>query len=125
VMSRERRTHVANEQQTDRRVKFDFEVTFSNGGGIQGQGFRLDIDGNDIDKGIDFLKGEIGDHFGFCNIANAVLALLGLPYCVTRLNSYDCSSLVTRYLTECGVDLPGELNEQPDSVSLNDLARAG
>jgi hypothetical protein len=30
-------------------VKFDFEVTFSNGGGIQGQGFRLDIDGNDID----------------------------------------------------------------------------
>lgn len=33
---------------TDKRVQFDFEVDFSNGGGIQGQGFRLDIDGDDI-----------------------------------------------------------------------------
>lgn len=33
----------------DRRACFDFEVEFSNGGGIQGQGFRLDIDGGDID----------------------------------------------------------------------------
>ncbi len=32
----------------DKRVKFDFEVDFSNGGGIQGQDFRLDIDGDDI-----------------------------------------------------------------------------
>jgi arylformamidase len=30
------------------RVQFDFEIDFSNGGGIQGQGFRLDIDGDDI-----------------------------------------------------------------------------
>lgn len=36
-------------QVTDKRVSFDFEVAFSNGGGIQGQGFRLDIDGDDID----------------------------------------------------------------------------
>jgi len=33
----------------ERRVKFDFEIEFSNGGGIQGQDFRLDIDGEDID----------------------------------------------------------------------------
>jgi arylformamidase len=33
----------------DHRVQFDFEVDFSNGGGIQGQGFRLDIDGDDIE----------------------------------------------------------------------------
>lgn len=32
----------------ERRVCFDFEVDFSNGGGIQGQGFRLDIEGDDI-----------------------------------------------------------------------------
>ncbi|MEM8795898.1 MAG: cyclase [Pseudomonadota bacterium] len=30
------------------RVCFDFEIDFSNGGGLQGQGFRLDIDGDDI-----------------------------------------------------------------------------
>jgi len=33
---------------TEKRVSFDFEIDFSNGGGIQGQGFRLDIDGDSI-----------------------------------------------------------------------------
>lgn len=32
----------------DKRVVFDFEIEFTNGGGIQGQDFRLDIDGDDI-----------------------------------------------------------------------------
>jgi hypothetical protein len=32
----------------DKRVVFDFEIDFSNGGGLQGQGFRLDIDGDAI-----------------------------------------------------------------------------
>lgn len=32
----------------DRRVKFDFEIDFTNGGGIQGQDFRLDIAGDTI-----------------------------------------------------------------------------
>lgn len=32
----------------ERRVKFDFEIEFTNGGGIQGQDFRLDISGDDI-----------------------------------------------------------------------------
>jgi arylformamidase len=33
----------------ERRVVFDFEVDFSNGGALQGQDFRLDIDDDDID----------------------------------------------------------------------------
>src|SRR5258708_24726881 len=37
-----------NGEITNRRVQFDFEISFSNGGGLQGQDFRLDIDGNDI-----------------------------------------------------------------------------
>ena len=36
-------------QKIDKRVVFDFEIDFLNGGGIQGQGFRLDIDGEEID----------------------------------------------------------------------------
>jgi arylformamidase len=36
------------DETTDRRVEFDFAVEFSNGGGLQGQAFRLDIDGEDI-----------------------------------------------------------------------------
>ncbi len=35
----------------DKRIVFDFEVDFSNGGGIQGQDFRLDITGDDISDG--------------------------------------------------------------------------
>ena len=34
---------------TDKRVVFDFDFQFTNGGGIQGQDFRLDIEGDDID----------------------------------------------------------------------------
>jgi arylformamidase len=34
---------------TAHRVVFDFDVAFANGGGLQGQGFRLDIDGDAID----------------------------------------------------------------------------
>ncbi len=37
-----------NESVIQKRVQFDFEVEFLNGGGLQGQGFRLDIDGDDI-----------------------------------------------------------------------------
>jgi len=33
---------------SDKRVVFDFDITFTNGGGIQGQDFRLDIDGDTI-----------------------------------------------------------------------------
>lgn len=40
----------------DKRVRFDFEIDFSNGGGVQGQAFRLDIDGDDI------ADAELADH---------------------------------------------------------------
>ena len=33
---------------SDMRVRFDFEIDFLNGGGVQGQDFRLDIAGEDI-----------------------------------------------------------------------------
>ncbi len=33
---------------SQRRVRFDFEVDFTNGGGIQGQDFRLDLEGDAI-----------------------------------------------------------------------------
>lgn len=32
----------------DKRVQFDFEIDFTNSGRIQGQDFRLDIEGDDI-----------------------------------------------------------------------------
>lgn len=32
----------------EKRVVFDFDIQFTNGGGLQGQDFRLDIAGDDI-----------------------------------------------------------------------------
>jgi len=40
---------LSKEHRMDKRVKFDFEIDFTNGGGIQGQDFRLDIDGDNIE----------------------------------------------------------------------------
>jgi arylformamidase len=37
------------ESAMDHRVEFDFELTFTNGGGLSGTGFRLDIPGDDVD----------------------------------------------------------------------------
>jgi kynurenine formamidase len=34
----------------EKRVRFDFEITFVNGGGLQGRDFRLDIPGEDISE---------------------------------------------------------------------------
>lgn len=83
---------------------------------------RLAIRG-DIERGITFLQGELGNPYGYCNVLNAGLQRLGLPYRVSRLDRYDCSSLVARYLERVGIFL-GDLSEEPDSVSPNDLARA-
>jgi hypothetical protein len=41
---------MGDDHATHRRVKFDFEVDFSNGGGLQGQEFRLDIETEDISE---------------------------------------------------------------------------
>lgn len=36
------------DQIREKRAVFDFEIDFLNGGGMQGQGFRLDIDGEEV-----------------------------------------------------------------------------
>lgn len=45
----------------EKRVVFDFSIEFSNGGGIQGQDFRLDIPGNEIsdDKLADYIVADM------------------------------------------------------------------
>jgi arylformamidase len=37
-----------NDRPQDHRARFDFEIEFTNGGALQGQGFRLDIEGDSI-----------------------------------------------------------------------------
>lgn len=47
---------------TDKRVKFDFEIYFTNGGSIKGEDFRLDIAGDDISDKVlaDYLIEDLG-----------------------------------------------------------------
>jgi kynurenine formamidase len=51
----------------NQRVQFDFEIDFSNGGGIQGRDFRLDIAGDDISDR------ELADHL----VADMRLLMVG------------------------------------------------
>jgi arylformamidase len=48
AVPRRRRLAMDNPEPDEHRVEFDFELEFTNGGALQGQGFRLDIDGDDI-----------------------------------------------------------------------------
>jgi hypothetical protein len=77
-----------------------------------------------IEKGIKFLEGEVGNGYGFIDITNQVLKVFGSPVCIAARNQYDCSDLVTRYIliTEC-LDL-GEVGEEPHLVTPNDIGRA-
>jgi arylformamidase len=47
---------------TDHRVEVDFEISFANGGGIEGQGFRLDIESSTIEDSelADYIVGSLG-----------------------------------------------------------------
>lgn len=47
---------MSSAQRSEKRVQFDFAVTFANGGGLRGEGFRLDIPGDDI------IDDELGDY---------------------------------------------------------------
>ena len=56
----------------DKRVVFDFAVEFANGGGVQGQGFRLDIDGETIND--DALAAYIVRDLRLLMVANVVIS---------------------------------------------------
>lgn len=73
----------------------------------------------DREPGFHFLHSELGKPYGYSNVVNVVLRTLKLPYRITRLGHYDCSSLVAHYLQHIGEDI----SDEPDSLSPNDLAR--
>jgi len=63
------------------RVQFDAEITFSNGGGLQAQGFRLDIEGSDIAD--DVLADYFVQHLGLLMVDQVLISnkvLLAEPH---------------------------------------------
>jgi len=66
----------------DRRAKFDFEVDSSNGGGLQGQGFRLDIEGEDISdeelaRYLERLTKPVGMQSACASLAGSLFSVCG------------------------------------------------
>lgn len=54
------------------RVQFDADITFSNGGGLQTQGFRLDIEGRDIAD--DVLAEYVVRHLGLLMVDRVLIS---------------------------------------------------
>jgi kynurenine formamidase len=77
---------------SERRVLFDFEIEFANGGGVKGEGFRLDIQGEGISDD------ELAD------------------YVVRDMRLFLTEDVAT-YLVRCGAALVGI-----DSLNIDDTA---
>lgn len=52
--------------------------------------------GENIERGMTFVEGEVGNKYGWGNIVNNVLKILRIPYRISRVDRYDCSNLVRR-----------------------------
>ena len=72
---------------TQKRVVFDFEIDFSNGGGLQGQGFRLDIEGEDISDA------ELADYI----VSDMRLLMVGAVRILNKRIIEEAHKRVTKY----------------------------
>lgn len=80
-----------------------------------------------LEDGIRFLEGEVGNRYGWIDIINQGLKVLGSPIFLGARDQYDCSDLVARYLCIARGPLYealGEAAEEPHMVTPNDIARA-
>jgi hypothetical protein len=77
-----------------------------------------------IEQGIDYMRSELGNGYGFIDIINQVLRVLHSPIFLSARDQYDCSDLVARYVLVTGGLNLGEMGEEPHMVTPNDLARA-
>ena len=67
-----------------------------------------------------YLERQVGKKYGWLNIIDYGLGILGLPVYFFQKDHNDCSTLVAKYL--CRLN-PDYCFDNPDLVSPNDLAR--
>jgi hypothetical protein len=80
-----------------------------------------------LEDGLRFLEGEVGNTYGWIDIVNQGLKILGSPVFLGARDQYDCSDLAARYLCIARGPLYealGEAAEEPHMVTPNDIARA-
>jgi kynurenine formamidase len=94
---------------TEYRASFDADVTFLNGGGLQTQGFRLDIPAADITED---------------RLAELFVAHLGLLM-VDRVRLREVRVVAEAHKGSRGVPVPATLAAAPRLVELNHIVTAG
>lgn len=78
-----------------------------------------------IEAGIVFLQEAVGSHYSWGDILNQVLTLLPFaPVVLVERHAFDCSDLVGHYLEIAGGVDVDVLEQTPQLVTPNDLARA-
>jgi hypothetical protein len=80
-----------------------------------------------LEDGLRFIEGEVGNRYGWLDIVNQALKILGSPVYLGARDQYDCSDLVARYLAIARgpvFEALGEAAEEPHMVTPNDIARA-
>ena len=68
---------------TEYRAVFDAEVTFANGGGLQAQGFRLDVPGPDVTEAQ--LAELFVRHLGLLMVGGVRVRQIGRASCRERV----------------------------------------
>lgn len=73
-----------------------------------------------LNEAIDWLKAQRGKPYGWVDILDYALGILGLPLFFFRRDHHDCSTLASLFINR--LCLPEHFIENPDLVSPNDLA---
>lgn len=86
--------------------------------------YSLQTSPSQIEAGITWLHGHVGDPYGWSDILDQVFTLV-LPHglIVSQQHGFDCSDLVARYIEVAGGLDMGTLLDAPSLISPNDIAR--
>jgi uncharacterized protein YycO len=79
-----------------------------------------DVDPHTLDDAINWMHSQVGKPYGWLQIIDYGLGVLGLPIFFFQKNHNDCSTLVAKYLCRVNAD---DCFDEPDLISPNDIAR--
>lgn len=74
-----------------------------------------------LERAVGWLESQVGEPYGWVDIIDSALGILGLPIFFFERNHHDCSTLASLFINRLGLD--DLYIDTPDLVSPNDLAR--
>jgi cell wall-associated NlpC family hydrolase len=85
--------------------------------------FSLHTDPDRLERAVTWLEQQVGNRYGWEDIANQVLRAFRFPFYFGQRRHYDCSDLCARFARMAGgIDL-GPFREDLHLITPNDLAR--